>query len=192
MNGSRTGRRAGAAAAVACAVLLATGPAAVAAPPRSFGVGDLPPVPDGAILTSVVGLNGQVVDLLATVQDLSATSTAGGETVVTLRSDILFAFGKSTMPPSAASRIGTLVADVPRDAVVKVYGHTDSIGSDATNRTLSQARAEAVATAIRAARPDLRLDVRGFGETRPVAPNATAGKDDPQGRAKNRRVEIRY
>ena len=44
----------------------------------------------------------------------------------------------------------------------------------------------------RAARPDLKLDVEGFGKGRPVAPNSQGGEDNPEGRALNRRVEIRY
>ena len=90
------------------------------------------------------------------------------------------------------TKVGSLVADIPKGAAVAVYGHTDSIGSMASNQQLSEARAEAVAAVIRASRPDLRLDVRGYGETQPIAPNETAGKDNPAGRAENRRVEIRY
>jgi outer membrane protein OmpA-like peptidoglycan-associated protein len=73
-----------------------------------------------------------------------------------------------------------------------VHGHTDSVGTPQANLALSRARADAVATAIRGARPDLALDVQGFGEDRPVAPNERGGEDDPAGRAQNRRVELRF
>lgn len=65
------------------------------------------------------------------------------------------------------------------------------VGNDADNMKLWQAWAQAVADIIKAARPDLVLDVKGFGETKPVAPNEVGGKDNPENRAKNRRVELR-
>lgn len=60
------------------------------------------------------------------------------------------------------------------------------------NKDLSQQRAKAVAAILETARPDLKLDVEGFGKGRPVAPNSQGGEDNPEGRALNRRVEIRY
>jgi outer membrane protein OmpA-like peptidoglycan-associated protein len=82
-------------------------------------------------------------------------------------------------------------ADTTEDAVVAVHGHTDSKGEDVCNQQLSEDRARAVAEVISAARSDLELEIEGFGETRPVASNGTSDADDPEGRAKNRRVEIR-
>ena len=115
-----------------------------------------------------------------------------GQTVVSLDSDILFAFGSAALPAPATARIGQLVADLPQGVAVAVTGHTDSIGQPAVNLRLSQARAQAVAAAVTAARRDLRLTVAGRGDTQPVAPNTSGGKDDPAGRALNRRVELRY
>ena len=68
----------------------------------------------------------------------------------------------------------------------------DGVGGDSANLALSKARAQAVAAAVRRARPDLRLDVRGYGEKEPVEANTRGGKDNPEGRALNRRVELRY
>jgi len=121
------------------------------------------------------------------VETLEDQSTDGAETLVTLDSDILFAFGSAEISANAEARIRELVADVPQGAAVSVVGHTDDIGSDADNLTLSGRRAQTVATAIAAARPDLVLDVEGRGEGDPVASNA-----DSEGREANRRVEIRY
>jgi outer membrane protein OmpA-like peptidoglycan-associated protein len=70
---------------------------------------------------------------------------------------------------------------------VSIAGHTDDVGTPANNLKLSQARAQAVAVAIRRARPDLVLTVHGFGEGKPVATNST-----DSGRSENRRVEIRF
>ncbi len=72
------------------------------------------------------------------------------------------------------------------DVRISVEGHTDSIGTDAYNQRLSERRAEAVADYLAAggiARS--RMSARGYGESRPVASNATE-----DGRAQNRRVEF--
>ena len=69
----------------------------------------------------------------------------------------------------------------------QIMGHTDSMGSDSYNDRLSQARAEAVVRYLTqhfGIEPD-RLDAAGFGESKPLADNATE-----EGRGKNRRVEI--
>jgi OOP family OmpA-OmpF porin len=70
---------------------------------------------------------------------------------------------------------------------VEVAGHTDNLGNPATSLPLSQQRADAVKTAlVRLGVPAERITSRGYGETRPVAPNTTSA-----GRIANRRVEIR-
>ncbi len=69
---------------------------------------------------------------------------------------------------------------------LEVQGHTDNVGNDASNQTLSEARAKAVMTWLtqHGVAAD-RLTAKGYGKTKPVADN---GSDE--GRAKNRRVEI--
>jgi outer membrane protein OmpA-like peptidoglycan-associated protein len=69
---------------------------------------------------------------------------------------------------------------------VEVGGHTDSVADDAYNRELSQRRAETVrAYLIHSGISARRLEARGYGEARPIAPN-----DTEAGRARNRRVEL--
>lgn len=69
---------------------------------------------------------------------------------------------------------------------VDVYGHADSVGADDYNQALSERRAMNVASVlISGGVIRQRVFVRGFGETRPIASNATA-----EGRAQNRRVEV--
>ena len=72
------------------------------------------------------------------------------------------------------------------DVNIEVAGHTDSMGSDAYNMKLSQQRAEAVRNFLisRGVAAD-RLTAKGYGESQPVADNAT-----DEGRFKNRRVEL--
>jgi len=113
-------------------------------------------------------------------------------TTVRLTSDLLFRFGEHTITKAADAAVRDLLGDIPQDAKVTVDGHTDSIGDDASNDELSQRRADAVADVLRDARPDLRLSVKGHGEREPIADNEVDGKDNPAGRAKNRRVEVGY
>lgn len=73
------------------------------------------------------------------------------------------------------------------DSLIDVYGHTDSTGSDAYNQTLSENRARTVASYLSMQGVNsARIRSQGYGETMPVADNATE-----EGRRKNRRVEIK-
>jgi OmpA-OmpF porin, OOP family len=126
------------------------------------------------------------------VSRLERQTTQGAETVLSLDTDILFAFDSAELPPTAGPAIAALLAAVPPAAAVSIVGHTDSLGDDAYNLDLSQRRADAVAGTVASARPDLALTSEGRGEAEPVAPNENGGEDNPDGRAANRRVEIRY
>ncbi len=65
------------------------------------------------------------------------------------------------------------------------------LGRKTYNQRLSEARVDSVADALVSAGVNRRrLRTRGFGKTLPVAPNAIRGRDNPAGRAKNRRVEV--
>ena len=74
----------------------------------------------------------------------------------------------------------------------EVEGHTDAKGDDAYNQRLSDRRADSVRQWLARQRlGSLKFSAKGFGETQPVAPNTKPdGADDPDGRQKNRRVEI--
>jgi len=75
--------------------------------------------------------------------------------------------------------------------VIIAVGHTDSIGSDAYNQRLSERRAGAVkAYLVSKGIEANRVYTEGKGERQPVAENRINGRDNPEGRAKNRRVEI--
>lgn len=90
-------------------------------------------------------------------------------------------------PASEATLQRALVSllDNP-DVRVEIGGHTDDLGTVERNQRLSEERAEAVATWLRAHRVDAgRLRTRGYGSSKPVAPNA-----DEAGRARNRRIEF--
>ena len=109
------------------------------------------------------------------------------EQIITLE-PIYFDFDKSTIKPVSYPVLDQ-VAQVMRDrptVIVRVEGHTDSVGSDKYNQRLSERRAHAVVKyLIGKGIESNRLQAAGFGESRPIAPNET-----PEGRAKNRRTEF--
>ncbi len=104
---------------------------------------------------------------------------------------ILFDLDKATLRPESKNeldRIGAILMQVP-DLVVEVGGHTDATGTDAYNVKLSDARAKAVRDYLVSNFPQINagnLSAKGYGESKPVAPNNTK-----EGRAKNRRVEFK-
>ncbi len=124
---------------------------------------------------------------------LETTETSDDQTSVTLTSDLLFEFGKSDLTEPARATLGDLAKEIPQDAVVAVDGHTDSVSGNDVNVPLSQDRAQAVADALAAARPDLVLTPTGHGSDDPVADNTNDdGSDNPVGRQLNRRVTLTY
>lgn len=102
---------------------------------------------------------------------------------------ILFATGKADLQPESTPVLKEIAATLKQHADLKVLieGHTDNVGTPASNLTLSDARAAAVKAALveQFGADASRITTRGLGDTRPAAPNATAA-----GRAQNRRVEV--
>jgi outer membrane protein OmpA-like peptidoglycan-associated protein len=126
--------------------------------------------------------------------DLNAQETARGVTV-TLPT-IFFDYDKADLTPEARQKVDALstVLNHPRalQRKLSVEGHADSIGSLDYNRKLSERRAETVLQEMVSEQVQReRLHSQGLGELYPVAPNKNPdGSDNPEGRAKNRRVEI--
>jgi OOP family OmpA-OmpF porin len=103
--------------------------------------------------------------------------------------DVLFDFDKSTIKPEAAAILDRLVVfmNQNKDKKVNLSGHTDSIGTEAYNQKLSERRSNSVKSYLTKKGVDAsRISAQGFGETKPIADNKTK-----EGRAKNRRVEIK-
>lgn len=113
--------------------------------------------------------------------------------------DALFEFDKAELSSAAEAslaalgpRIQELSSASKRAPKTTIEGHTDAKGDDAYNDGLSERRARAVRTWL-AARGFIapQTPIVGFGERHPVAPNSRPdGGDDPEARAKNRRVEV--
>ena len=99
-----------------------------------------------------------------------------------------FASGSATLAAGARAQLEEAAAWLAGESgQVEIRGHTDAAGDDAANRALSLRRAESVRDAFVAmGLPRARLTTVGAGEDEPVADNGT-----PDGRARNRRVEIR-
>jgi outer membrane protein OmpA-like peptidoglycan-associated protein len=112
-----------------------------------------------------------------------------------LEGDVLFDFDKAEIKPEAEQtldKVGSVISQFPEGRVL-IEGHTDSKGSPDVNLGLSKRRAEAVKGWLvkKKGVPESIITTRGFGETKPVAPNTNPdGSDDTQGRQQNRRVEI--
>lgn len=106
-----------------------------------------------------------------------------------------FDFDESTLRPDAVAILDqavTILSNYP-EMRVEVAGHTDSIGSDEYNQELSERRARVVYEYFTSRNIDAsRISgPRGYGESRPIAPNTNEdGSDNPEGRARNRRTEL--
>lgn len=131
------------------------------------------------------------VGTFARMDSISPVDSCG--TKITLSNAILFRVEDSTIDPEA-KKVLNEVAGVLKEGKVpaaKVYGHTDSVNSDEENLVLSQERALSVVTYLTDQGVTSSLIPEGMGEKHPIANNINKnGSDNPDGRAKNRRVEI--
>jgi outer membrane protein OmpA-like peptidoglycan-associated protein len=101
---------------------------------------------------------------------------------------ILFATASDRLRPESTPTLTEIVKMMGEhgDLRLRIEGHTDSVGDDAANQSLSDRRAAAVKAYLIEHGVDAgRLESAGMGETKPVA-----GNDTPEGRQTNRRVEL--
>ena len=114
-------------------------------------------------------------------------SVEANSLLITLDSGILFDVDKYDVHPEAERALASL-ATVLKEADVKAFevdGHTDSDAGDKHNQILSENRANAVKNFLASQGITAEITIKGYGKTRPVASN-----DTPEGKQKNRRVEI--
>jgi outer membrane protein OmpA-like peptidoglycan-associated protein len=109
--------------------------------------------------------------------------------------NIFFEFDKADLLPESKMELDRLVELLNRYPAMKIEisGHTDSKGNDEYNLKLSQARAQAVVDYLisKGISKD-RLQAKGYGETKPIAPNQNPdGSDNEEGRQLNRRTEFK-
>src|SRR5438309_4465029 len=142
----------------------------------------------------VTDLSGNLMAVAGNVQDLQVKEI-GNEVRIDLAADVLFDFDKADILPKAEETLSKAAEIVKEGAkgTVRVEGHTDSKGGNDYNMRLSDRRAQSVVSWFRTkgGLGNMTFATKGFGATQPVAPNQKAdGSDDPEGRQKNRRVEI--
>ncbi|MEN8140694.1 MAG: OmpA family protein [Thermodesulfobacteriota bacterium] len=126
---------------------------------------------------------------LASVEGVNI-QRSGEELFITFRSDNQFNVGSAILEANSqrdVARLGRIFAEYDKTNIM-VAGHTDSSGSEATNQTLSERRANAVGKNILVANgvASNRVTTLGFGESSPISDNSTG-----YGRQVNRRVEIK-
>ena len=143
----------------------------------------------------------QIRDSVVDVMGDASKVSIGDNGAIVLDEGVLFDFGSSAIKPAAKPTLDRLVEVFKSflsddenaryvDSII-ISGHTDSIGTDAENRVLSTARANAVLNYLLGAQKGELNDyaqyfcAAGYGATRPVASN-----DTDEGRAQNRRIEI--
>ena len=143
----------------------------------------------------------QVLDLVFKVEDIGGkvldlqVKETETEIRIELAADVLFDFDKADIRPDARNALkqaGDIVRDKAK-GTVRVEGHTDGKGADSYNQKLSERRANSVKDWLvkKEGLKNVRFTSAGFGAKKPVAPNNKPdGSDDPEGRQKNRRVEI--
>ena len=121
------------------------------------------------------------------LQPINPDSTATAGKPIVLR-NVFFEIGSAELKSESAmelNRLATLLIESPT-LRIQINGHTDNVGDDRSNFTLSENRARSVLNyLVQKKVPVERLRSKGFGETEPMEPN-----DTPEGRARNRRTEF--
>ena len=162
----------------------------------------IPPGATGKVLplqgkvTDLKGLSlavaGKIDPLNAALKDLGARAT-DTEIQIELSSDVMFDFDKSDLKPEALGSLQKVVTVIQAYPAYRctIGGHTDGKGEKQYNQKLSERRADSVKTWLAAHGAANPTTTQGFGDSKPIAPNTKPnGSDNPEGRQKNRRVEI--
>ena len=113
----------------------------------------------------------------------------GDELLLRMPSNVTFPVDSYTIQPGFRATLDELAQTMATydSTYIDVLGHTDSTGADSYNQTLSERRAQAVASYLSSRGVNsARVATQGYGESQPIASNDTA-----EGRAQNRRVEIK-
>lgn len=173
-------------------------------PAPSADVGSEPPAPESSarivaslpessvvVIDPNAGSRSERVEALA---ESVGASLEGDTARIVVEESVLFDFGSAEVLDSASDvldDIAELLTELAAERI-DIVGHTDAVGSEAYNLDLSDRRARAVAEALveRGVDDDV-VEAAGRGELEPVAPNENPdGSDNPEGRARNRRVEV--
>lgn len=145
----------------------------------------------GGVAGGVVGyqMDKQITELKEQTAGSGIDVTQQGDGILLNLPDVTFAVDATAITPAFQNSLDKVAQSMVKypDSLIDVYGHTDSTGSDAYNLDLSKRRADSVARyLISRGVSSARIQTQGMGEGYPVASN-----DTPEGRALNRRVEIK-
>jgi len=108
--------------------------------------------------------------------------------------NVYYDFNKADLKPESYPALDEVVRmlNTYPNMAIELGAHTDSKGSDTYNMKLSEARAQSVVKyLVEKGISAERLVAKGYGEAMPIAPNEVDGKDNPEGREKNRRTEFK-
>ncbi len=145
----------------------------------------------GALAGGGVGyyMDVQEAKLRQQLENTGVSVTRNGNNIIlNMPSNITFAVDRADVKPDFVDTLRSvaLVLKEYKSTMIEVAGHTDSTGSAAYNQGLSQRRAQAVSNVLIASGvQSVRIDSVGYGESYPIASNATAA-----GRQQNRRAEL--
>jgi outer membrane protein OmpA-like peptidoglycan-associated protein len=145
----------------------------------------------GALAGGAAGqyMDRQEAKLRAQLQGTGVSVTRSGENIIlNMPGNVTFATGSADLNSGFFGVLDSvaLVLKEYDKTIIDVSGHTDSVGSDQTNQTLSERRAGTVGQYLRSKGvEDQRIATAGYGKAHPVATN-----DTPDGRQQNRRVEL--
>jgi outer membrane protein OmpA-like peptidoglycan-associated protein len=121
--------------------------------------------------------------------DIDAVAAIGTGLVISLNTSVMFDVDRSAIKTEASRALAEAAEKIKKypGAKIIVDGHTDSTGSDEHNKVLSEKRAQAVRDSLLSlgAFAAANVQIHGYGESRPIAPN-----DTDAGRERNRRVEV--
>lgn len=141
---------------------------------------------DKSVIMSVISSNPDLLKGKVNLIDYSKTKMTNK--IGNKSYSIEFVTGSATITEASKIELDQIYQDaVTADGTkISIGGHTDNVGNDASNMTLSQQRAQSVLNYLRSKGLEgARMDAKGYGSTSPIASNSTA-----EGRAQNRRVEI--
>jgi len=144
------------------------------------------------IVSAMLEIKGVSLGVEGLLRDLNA-EVRGREVRIAMSADVLFDFDKADLRKEARpelEKVAAVLKEYP-NATARIEGHADGKGDAAYNQKLSERRAQAIRKWLEDDGVKTRLTSTGWGKTKPVAPNTRPdGKDNPEGRQKNRRVEI--
>ncbi len=122
------------------------------------------------------------------LQPIEVTAADSGRSQPVVLNNVFFATGSAELLPESTTELDRLFDLLKENPAlhIRINGHTDDVGQEGDNQALSENRARAVYNYLveKGIDPE-RLRYRGFGESKPIAPN-----DSPEGRRKNRRTEF--